>query len=889
MFRIRRGCGRAAWPAASLCITPSAVSLAGVLLAAAWLCTAARADKGLNNGVYRDREGKEHTWVLERSHLMTWNEKPYVPVGIVFRSAYLSAPSADALQKDGTELDRLKSAGIQDIWIEPGRGLLQNTVQQTQTIIDAVETRGFRYGLRVGDRFQQPLVGFSPTLVPIKVPVAKLQPGKLETWDVQVPGSRRVLYTIADLGKDDTIHNWAVATGEALVERDRAHLEVQFRNSRLLGKSRGLLLVVPEVQVEVEDLGSFGDLWVGMERYAEQLKKYLQALKFGAGLRFVLDPFAAGDGTVGQEDMVFPSSQEFRAGFKEWLSKRVGINGINNRWRLTDGRLTGLEQAARLVPAWPSNDPPDGDGWLIDPVDKVSYRCVPRQSEIWKDLGEFRADALKRWMDSITTTLKQEGLNVPMIFSWGAYHPLFTNSPSPAGYDGLGGQLYGNAATLDRDLGAYALAQAEEADRNTWLIATRLAGPVGPEGNPAPLTDTGQLRAAWEAIRGVGFRGVFLDPQQAPNAVAMARELAAAASADSADMRKKVPICFFPLALATADRVTRLSNGVWWLPSGTLARILRYGDTVMGYEIGSPFGDDHSVRTGTVLWSTRGKQEFSFYVNKLQRLSFFDSAGQPLKIVPKKEQVKLTLTNEPLVATGLDIGATFPVELAVAQLKEMDALLKQAEAEKGDTAALRILYKDAVKSLAPNSAAAIYNSMAPHVARLRVEVTPYIWLEGERPLSHNFSGTAFQAGSSTGTYLKLDRGATPPFGVYKARYGVEVRRDASYEIWIAGRVPGRAGVSPLIWQMDEEVPVTVRSATPSGSDYSNGMAWYSLGRMTLKAGVHELTLFVPEKAGGAGGRYAMGIDAIVLSRDTFHPNGIEKPYGKPSPAAVAEK
>ncbi len=874
--------------------SPGTTVLAGALLAAlalaACLAGAVRAEKGVNEGTFRDRDGKAHPWSVERGHLLLWDDKPYTPAGVVFHSAYLGAPGPETLRRDEEELDRLKAAGVEDLWVDPPAGLLKNSPEATQTLLDALESRGFRYGLRVGDRAREPLIGFSPVNPAIRVPVSRFQPGARESWEVPAPRGRRMLYALVNVvTPDERTQDFPAAVGEALVEKDRALIEVQIRQSKLLGKSRGLLLTVPEVQVEPEELGSFGDLWSGMEDYSARLMRHMKALKFGPGFRFLLDPFATGDGTVGQEDLVFPSSDAFRIAFREWLSRRVGVHSLNVSWRLNDRRIQSLEQAARLVPMWSRNDPPDGDGWLFDPVDRAVYRCVPRQCSIWTDLDNFRADTLKRWMNTTATVLKQDVVGAPVLFTWAAYHPLFNNSPAPGGYDGLAAQLYGSGPALGRDQAAYALAQAEEADRNTWLIAARLSGPPDATGEPTPLPDGVGVRTAWSALRDTGFRGVFLDPRLTPNAPAAVQELESAMAADLPVMRKPVPVCFFPMFLASADRVMRLSNGVWWLPSAAPARLLRYGDTLMGYEMARPLGSDFPLDKGTVLWSTSGKQEVTFYVDRFTRIQLFDSAGKPIEARPKRSILRIDLSEEPIIAAGLDVEAMFPVELALAQLKTFGDLVAAAEGQRLDVAAMRTLYDQARKNLSSSNAANIYNSITPYVGTLRETLMPFVWVEAERPTAHNFSGLSFQAGSSAGTYLKLDRRDPPVTGVYRARYVVDVVREASYEIWVAGRVPGRPGVSPLVWQIDDEPPASLDKADPVGEDYAGGMAWFQLGRATLKAGRHELVVAVPRPADGPSGRFVAGLDAVVFSRDRFQPRGVEKPVLKLTPLPKPEK
>jgi hypothetical protein len=864
--------------------------MTAVLLGAlALLCGVAQADKGLNDGAYRDREGKDHRWSIERSHVLTWEGTPYTPAGVVFHSAYLGKPGAETLKRDEAELERLRGAGILDIWIDPGTGLLENSPQETQKLIDAVETRGFRYGLRVGDRFRAPLVGFSPILPITRVPASKLVPNGEASWEIRAPRSRRVTYALVESSANERTLGVPIASGEVVVEGDTAQIAVKFRNSRRLGKSRGLLYAIPEIQVEPEELGSFGDLWEGMEKYNARLRQHFSAVKFGSGLRFILDPFSAGDGTVGQEDLVFPSSEEFRTAFAEWLSKRGGTNTLNQRWRTNDRTIGSFEEAARLVPTWSRNDPPEGDGWLLDPVDKVAYRCLARQSTIWKDLDDFRAETLKKWMNVSAINLEHDGLNIPVLFTWSSYHPLFNNSPSPSGYDGLAAQLYGAPENVAQNTGGYALAQVEESDRNSWLVALRLAGAASSADQPAPVTDLAQGKALWRAARDVGMRGVYFDPEQTPNAVELAREVASGMSADLEAMNRKIPICFFPMVMSSADRLMRLSNGVWWLPSAANARMLRYGDSIQGYEMPHPLGDEHPVQNGTVLWSTSGTQEVSFYLGTFGQVALYDSSGAALKPRIKKGQLQVTLSSEPLIAAGVEATSLFPIELAVEHLKEFDDLLRQAEAKKADTASLRVIYKEAEKNLSPANAPLVYNAISPYVASLRQTLTPFIWIEAERPVAHNFSGAAFRAGASSGAYLKLDRREAPVSGVFRARYAIDVLRDGSYDIWVAGKVPGRPGVSPLTWQVDDEPANSLDKADAVGADFAGGMAWFQLGRATLQAGRHELTLVTPRRAPGENQRFVAGFDAIVLSREPFHPNGSEKQYGMGRTSRVANE
>lgn len=853
-------------------------ALAFILAAMLALAIPARlaAQRTANEGRYVDRDNKAQSWAIQPGHTLLWNDAPYAPAGIVFRPEHLRAGGEESLAADRRTLDGLRTAGIQDVWVEPGPHLLTVPPTRLQAVIDELETRGFRYGLRIGDRSSEPLIGFTPTLRPINVRAEQLRPGAMPAWPVEV-GGRKVAFVLAAVGPDDRTHLYDLAVGEAPVQGTHAEIRIPINpNSRLAGRTPAVLLAVPEVQIEPEHLGSFGDIWEGMEAYLRKLTAYLGEVKLGPGLRFLLDPFHAGDGTTGREDGVVPSSRVFQTAFQDWLSRQGGVSALNVRWRSTDRQIPTVEQAARLVPTWAKNDPPDGDGWLLDPLERVAYRCIPRRCRFWGDLEDFRAEWLRRWMNVTASTLRQDRANVPILYSWATYHPVFTNSPSPAGYDGLAAALRGDLQRLGTEQAPYALAQVEEADRASWLIASRLApARAAPVAQPPATTTAADLDAAWTSLRAAGFRGVYLDPTEIADAPAQARRLGALMAADSTLAAERPRVCYFPLALATTGKVTRFANGVWWLPSTQAARLLRYGDSVVGYQIGRPFGDEHPVRDATVLWSTTGRQKVTFYHDGLTEVTFFDTTGKPGKSRPRKGKVELNLAEEPVIAIGLDATALFPLELAIATLKEFEALLAAAEAQRYDTTAMRFLYKEARESLAPNSAGAVYNSLLPYLVSLREAISPYVWMEGERFVQHSFDGVAFQAGCSAGNYLRLDRDPGVD-GSIRARYAMDVRKEGAYDVWLAGRRPG-GDVSSLSWQVDAEPATVVQDAPAVGGEYAPGMSWFRLGRVTLKPGRHELTVAIQKP--GAGGRYVAGIDVLLLARGEFEPRGVERPYG----------
>src|SRR5262249_39421483 len=201
------------------------------------------------------------------------------------------------------------------------------------------------------------------------------------------------------------------------------------------------LFLVPERELRPEDTGGVPDLWGAMTRYQARLSGYLKRVRFGPGLRFVMNPVETESGTVGMEGGLFPVSGEFRVAMADWLRRPLPVTALTLRWAVPQPRIPTLEAAARLVPTGPAQAPPQQSGWLIDPVDHTAYQVVARRCHIWDDYQEFRSDSLKRAMCITAATVRSAGPCVPVIYSWEGYRPLYANIDAPTTYDGLAASL----------------------------------------------------------------------------------------------------------------------------------------------------------------------------------------------------------------------------------------------------------------------------------------------------------------------------------------------------------------------------------------------------------------------------------------------------------------
>ncbi len=845
----------------------------------------ARAAVGPAGGEFVDRTGAVHRWEVNRAHALIWEGKPYLPAGVMLRVAADAAPSAE-------RLDLLASHGVKDLCVVRRGGWLAGNSASDQALVDALEARGFRYGITLDGRPERPLAGYQAAPARIEVPAEWRQPGHRLKWSVPLPGATGALYALVDLENDEVI-----AAGRVRVTDGQAHVEVALRPSRRIfppGPAR--LLVVPERELGGDPEDRPIDFWGGWQDTQQALVRRLVAVNWGPGLRFFARPAAASFGLRGEAEELVPSSGGFRLQLESWLERHYSVSDVNNQWALNDRQLNSLAVAARLAPLWGREEHGSKSGWLLDPVTNEAYRVDLRRTNFWRDFARFRAESIRRASSGTATLLKKAAADVPVVWQWTEFHPLYSNPEEAGGLDGLAFAAVGRGREAAVSSAAYAYAQAEESVRPSWFL--QLGQRYGGEGAPASAEE---LRLDWNWLREIGCKGFFAEGVDAnasetktgpaPAAPAMT-DLAAAparldwvkafgegmAGSDTAAAYRPA-VLYFPSGAVGTSLTGRLENGVWWLPSLANGQWLTLGEEIEGYWIDrlpdpAPPGAGRGL---LVLWSSAGAQKATFMLPADVPVSVYDPLGHVLKQTTKRGRLQIPLGPTPVLVSGLPLQNLFPVETTAQAMAEFEGLVKSAEAQKIDVAAFRLSLNQAKSVFTASSAATVYQMIRTPLGMLRAALTPYIWLEGEAAVGHNWSGVQPDPRASGGSFLHLDRTQAPPTGPYQARYGFSIEREATYEVWLAGSAPGGEESSPFTWRLDDRTPA-LATAGDAPRRYAPGLAWTRLGQAQLAQGRHTLVIAASEAARAGG--FHLDIDALVLAREPFQPNGSRRPESR---------
>ncbi len=469
---------------------------------------------------FTDRTGAAHRWQIAETKTLIWDGQPYLPVGGTFAPRSFASDTDAAWQEDVAALSTLKSKGLQDILLWPGKPLPDVPLQALQRLVDYLDANGFRYGLAFGPGLSAPLTG---TVVKPAAYRFADKDSVSATW--QVPHADTALLILTDADDDNKILQGR--SGQVTV-RDGV-VSVPIDAPEAAGKVVAILY--PHKAIPAGD-GELPDLWAGFDDYRDRVLTYLGQVKFGGGLRFFLDPLARHLGLLNESDYLVPDSPNFLLEWEGYLTRKYpNVDDLKLAWAINEGDFKTLRDLARLVPLWANGR---GVPYFYDPAAHRPYRILDaEQSRWWQDFLQYRNEAILYYLNTMANVLKKQVADVPVVVTWTHSHPIFCNTDPQGGFDGLGIAARAHGAALVSRVVAPAYSEAEQAARTMWCVATEIVGAAEPTPQPAvnPQPTTAALPPGQPAssggytsraslfddlnwLRTVGIKGFFADGLQ---------------------------------------------------------------------------------------------------------------------------------------------------------------------------------------------------------------------------------------------------------------------------------------------------------------------------------------------------------------------------------------
>ncbi len=868
------------------------------LIAATFCATSALASgvaRTTAAGEFVDSANAHHVWRVNDNHALNWDGKPYTPIGAVLTSRFLSSePTDENWQADLKALRALKRNGVTNLLIRPsgGSGSLVNLPASTiQGLLDVLDSSGFTYGFDIDGA---PQTDWTAALVSPGVyrsPAPEM--GSLVSFRnlPDIVSATYFLVTASD--------GHVIATGQANVV-DRQTVSVQLPPDA--GGDGTVLLLYPEAKMSVDgpDERRIPDIWTGADQYRDSILLYFSRVEFGKGLRFFLDPLRVDSALVAQADGgMIPTSENFRIQFQSWLLRRYGNSLVRLRtsWGVKNNDIPDFATAVRCRPLWFQGK---GLPLMLDATTSRTYEMLPANSHLWQDVRDFQVESIQRAMNGVADALKEGVADVPVLYTWSQLSPAFVNL-SANGFDGLFLNARSHGDAIVQEGGAYAFAATEQSRRTQWYVARV---PTSREAIPDALSTKGGdigrgvLTRDRVAAESIGARGIYVDAPANPvwddtstNWLKWLHADAASRTIDAATFASSKPgTIFYPLNVTLPGmNVQQLTDTVWWLPTFQDGDSLDLGSRLAGYSLLNA----SNIPT-FVVWSPSGQtSETKFKFSKGSNPDVRQVTGEAVATQAKKGLTSVTFGATPYLISGVST-MPLPDGAADAELKEASRLAGLgADAKIPMESYMQRLYYIrntllAVKDADPRPS---YDMIRDIEGKLKGLLVPFVWVEGEASALQNFESVVASPDASGKSFLWLDTNREPIGGTsatYHASYRTSVNAPGEYTIWaaIAPGAPGSPNTSPILIRVDDQPPMDVTRPLVSGSPYGSlpfpnaptggAFIWCNLGTAQLTSGQHRLMITVAGRASGTN-RYTIGIDAIVLSRGGFKPNGVQRP------------
>lgn len=843
-----------------------------VVCALCLLCAnPALAQKPASAGAYRDRTGAQHAWTIGAGHALTWDGKPYIPVGGTFMPRALALGATEEnWAADIKALDALKAKGVLDLIIDPVVSATDISPAVWQRLIDTLEAGGFRYGIAFGQGVKTPLSGI--VVRPQVYRIAGVRDNSDVVWDVDDADNAR--YVVADATDGTRI----LKEGQVRVRDGTATAAVG-----ATAPGGAVALLYPHKFLSPSRSGWMPDLWAGFDVYRDRLLALFSQVKFGAGLRFFLDPLARPLGLLGDGEYLIPDSPGFRMEWEAYLRRRYpSPDAVQQAWCITLSDVKSYRPLTTLVPLWESRS---GVPFMLDYVTGRRYQLGSGAPRFWDDLREFEAQSFSYYMNAAADVLKREVADVPVVYTRTVQHRMFSQTSAADGFDGLGIAAYGKGSSLVTGGADSVYSQCDDAARMLWCLVVETMDTNSPKKTAPGYASRDALFFDLDWLRGIGARGFYVwglqilpvEKYAAYQLAAMPEQLEwlkaygdrSMGSGLAASHPRTVP---FPMCAAGIVQAGPIGNtGIAWVPSLAPGRLLVFGSSYAGYAI------QHDDSEMTVLWSLRGARETHLHIADPSRLQVttIDGTPVPVRVDVKRKIAVLVFEDTPFILQthGMDFVPLEYLEDTTKQLRNMVAHALQDGVPALD---YRYTVDRVERAMKAKNYLLAGTLLQEGIVGLTSLAQPYTWREGENPDAHTFTEVARIPGASNGAALVLDAASRTQAEGFTASYKFTAPADGDYTVWIACTPPGPQA-SPFSWTMDGGSAKLSSEGAVVGAPYDGDQfVWMNLGHAPISKGVHTFALRVRDVA-PALDRYALAVDAIVITRNPFTPRGILRP------------
>lgn len=707
------------------------------------------------SGVYKPATGDPASWSVNEHHTLIWGGQPYVPMGLV-------------VDGNTADIEAAIIAGAHDLIVRlPVSGV------GWQDAITLLEAKKINYLIEINSA-AKPAKGI------VVQPETYRRSGITEEGGVKFP----------IMGAASAYAVVVTHRNSSIVKQDRykavdGNIQVDFETGGL----EHTLLVYPETTNMAQP-----DYWDEFDTQRDDLLGTLQKVKFGAGLRGIVDPIGQAVSLFGEPKSFVPTSNAFRSELKSFLTDKYrNYETAVRAWGMGTNDFTSMDDLTKLAPLFTETR---GVQIMWNPDTNIAYKFEPKNSTAWGDIDTvIRAAAAKRY-DRLVTAIRQV-VDVPVIQRWTGWRgPYETTNPS---LSGIGVVASGTSSSQLAETAAPAASSLFRWSSKGWLIATSIDAP--------------KLSDAAAELGAMGVRGFFA--KSSPETL---QELASLTGDTALSQWSPTPI-YYPEAASNPAAPMRLPGGHYWLPSPIPGSRLEMGPLFAGYRY-----EVNGMPT-TVIWGLSGPGRVRLRMADPKNVGLLvqtiDSTDPNVKL--QKNGIEVSISDYPMIITGVP-EVPVPEAALVQTITRFEQLGKMGQPRQMDLVEEKFNFKNASAGF-DRSPATSFAAMRRQYWTATSRLADYTWVEAEASKTHNFSEVAPIPGTNGGAALRLKSlGMIDPRGTF-SEYVVPVRSVEDQEIWMAAIIPPEVRGNVSIRILGSEMVIQGEPV----QRYANGFSWYRFG------------------------------------------------------------
>jgi len=423
--------------------------------------------KPLSNGAYYSKKsGETHFWYVNQNGAMIWDGEPFIPMGGMFCPDFVTEydPEDVALnlanwQEAVDVLDQLEEHGIYDLYINANSDTVGDRAAW-QYLVDYLDERGFRYGIQINTS-NADYNGYYVTANVNAITATVAADTTTATKSV----------THKYLGRADvvsgayfvTVGSEVIARGIAQVTKTDTHFSFSASGLPVTGSAKKIYFL-PYAEGATTTAPNFYEY---REENEEKLQNFFEQMKFGDGMRFVVDPTYNETTYANWTEGFRPYYMEYNKGLSDWLEEKYQtMDALNRAWCVSP-KIESFWEAAHLIPVSTIEE----KTWLYNVENYQIYEYDNVSGCMWDDNIFYREKGLRDFHMDVADLIK-ESCQIPVIYKNVAYYnAFFVNDRGDSGHDGIGNEAYGDFSRIARLQGAVN-GMCNESAKTMWNVVT---------------------------------------------------------------------------------------------------------------------------------------------------------------------------------------------------------------------------------------------------------------------------------------------------------------------------------------------------------------------------------------------------------------------------------